>query len=101
MIDLWLQIVLLKSRNIPDVSEEERSPLVAELIDICCLQQELILSQQEQIQILRDEIAILKNQQDAYTQEFSFHAFSFPRLKDLGDGSGEHRRMSPKFHPVE
>ena len=51
-----------KVPNIPDVSEEERSPLVAELLDICCLQQELILSLQEQIQILRDEIAILKNQ---------------------------------------
>lgn len=48
--------------KIPDIPEEDRSPLVAELIDICCLQQELILSQQEQIQILRDEIAILKNQ---------------------------------------
>jgi len=32
------------------------------LLDICCLQQELILSLQEQIQILRDEIARLKNQ---------------------------------------
>jgi len=53
---------LTKVPNIPDVSEEERSPLVAELLDICCLQQELILSLQEQIQILRDEIAILKNQ---------------------------------------
>jgi hypothetical protein len=51
-----------KVPNIPDVSEEEGSPLVAELLDICCLQQELILSLQEQIQILRDEIAILKNQ---------------------------------------
>jgi len=48
--------------KIPDIPKEDRSPLVAELIDICCLQQELILSQQEQIQILRDEIAILKNQ---------------------------------------
>ena len=51
-----------KVPNIPDVSEEERSPLVAELLDICCLQQDLILSLQEQIQILRNEIAILKNQ---------------------------------------
>ena len=51
-----------KVPNIPDVSEEERTPIVAELLDICCLQQELILSLQEQIQILRDEIAILKNQ---------------------------------------
>ena len=53
---------LTKIPNIPNVSEEEFSPLVAELLDICCLQQELILSLQEQIQILRDEIAILKNQ---------------------------------------
>lgn len=53
---------LTKIPNIPNVSEEDLSPLVAELLDICCLQQELILSQQEQIQILRDEIAILKNQ---------------------------------------
>ena len=51
-----------KIPNIPNVSEEELSPLVAELLDICCLQQELILSLQEQIQILRDEIVILKNQ---------------------------------------
>ena len=51
-----------KVPNIPNVSEEELSPLVAELLDICCLQQELILSLQEQIQILRDEIARLKNQ---------------------------------------
>ena len=53
---------LTKIPNIPNVSEEELSPLVAELLDICCLQQDLILSLQEQIQILRDEIAILKNQ---------------------------------------
>ena len=53
---------LTKIPNIPNVSEEELSPLVAELLDICCLQQELILSLQEQIQILRDEIARLKNQ---------------------------------------
>jgi hypothetical protein len=53
---------LTKIPNIPNVSEEELSPLVAELLDICCLQQELILSLREQIQILRDEIAILKNQ---------------------------------------
>ena len=53
---------LTKIPNIPNVSEEELSPLVAELLDICCLQQGLILSLQEQIQILRDEIAILKNQ---------------------------------------
>ena len=53
---------LTKIPNIPNVSEEELSPLVAELLDICCLQQELILSLQEQIQILRNEIAILKNQ---------------------------------------
>jgi len=52
---------LTKIPNIPNVSEEELSPLVAELLDICCLQQELILSLQEQNQILRDEIAILKN----------------------------------------
>ena len=48
--------------KIPDIPEEERTPIVAELLDICCLQQELILSLQEQIQILRNEIAILKNQ---------------------------------------
>ena len=36
-------------------------PLVAELLDICCLQQDLILSLQEQIQILKDENARLKN----------------------------------------
>jgi hypothetical protein len=48
--------------KIPDIPEEERTPIVAELLDICCLQQELILSLREQIQILRDEIAILKNQ---------------------------------------
>jgi hypothetical protein len=48
--------------KIPDIPEKELSPLVAGLLDICCPQQELILSLQEQIQILRDEIAILKNQ---------------------------------------
>ncbi|PXF58728.1 MAG: hypothetical protein C4B58_05375, partial [Deltaproteobacteria bacterium] len=53
---------LTKIPNIPNVSEEELSPLVAELLDICCLQQEVILSLQEQNQILRDEVAILKNQ---------------------------------------
>jgi hypothetical protein len=51
-----------KIPKIPDIPEEERTPLVAELLDICCLQQELILSLREQIQVLRDEVARLKNQ---------------------------------------
>ena len=41
--------------KIPDVSEEDRTPLVATLLEIVKLQQ-------EQIQALRDEIAILKGQ---------------------------------------
>ncbi len=47
---------------IPDIPEEQRSPIVNKLLDICSLQQELTLSLQEQVQILRDEIARLKNQ---------------------------------------
>ena len=47
---------------IPDIAEEQRSPVVDRLLEICSLQQELILSHQEQIQILKDEIARLKNQ---------------------------------------
>ncbi|MFH1993561.1 MAG: transposase [Pseudomonadota bacterium] len=52
----------LKVPSIPDISEDQRSPLVDQLFDICSLQQQLILSLQEQVQILRDEIARLKNQ---------------------------------------
>ena len=47
---------------IPDIPQEQRSPVVDRLLGICTLQQELILSHQEQIQILKDEIARLKNQ---------------------------------------
>lgn len=52
----------IKVPIIPDIPEEQRSPIVDKLHDICSLQQELILSLQEQVQILRDEIARLKNQ---------------------------------------
>lgn len=52
----------IKVPIIPDIPEEQRSPIVNKLLDICSLQQELILSLQEQVQILRDEIARLKNQ---------------------------------------
>ena len=52
----------IKVPVIPDISEEQRSPIVDKLLDICSLQQELILSLQEQVQILKDEIARLKGQ---------------------------------------
>lgn len=52
----------IKLPPIPDIPEEQRSPIVDQLLDICSLQQELILSLQEQVQVLRDEIARLKNQ---------------------------------------
>ena len=52
----------IKVPIIPDIHDEQRSPIVDKLIDICSLQQQLILSLQEQVQILRDEIARLKNQ---------------------------------------
>jgi len=52
----------IKVPIIPDIPDEQRSPIVDKLIDICSLQQQLILSLQEQVQILRDEIARLKNQ---------------------------------------
>ena len=52
----------IKLPTIPDIPDDQRTPLVDQLIDICSLQQELILSLQEQVQILRDEIARLKNQ---------------------------------------
>jgi hypothetical protein len=52
----------IKVPVIPDISEEQRSPIVDKLLDICILQQELILSLQEQVQILKDEIARLKGQ---------------------------------------
>jgi len=52
----------IKVPTIADIPEDQRSPVVDRLLDICSLQQELILSLQEQVQILRDEIARLKNQ---------------------------------------
>ena len=52
----------IKFPIIPDASDDQRSPIVDQLIDICSYQQEIILSLQEQIQILRDEIARLKDQ---------------------------------------
>jgi hypothetical protein len=52
----------IKIPPIPDIPEDERSPIVDKLIDICTMQQELIVALQEQIQILKDEIARLKNQ---------------------------------------
>jgi hypothetical protein len=52
----------IKIPSIPDFPEDQRSPIVDKLLDICNMQQELILVLQEQIQILKDEIARLKNQ---------------------------------------
>ncbi len=52
----------IKVPIIPDIPEDQRSPIVDKLLDICSLQQEMILTLQEQVQILRDEIARLKNQ---------------------------------------
>jgi len=46
--------------KIPVISEEQRTPLIADLIGIIQLQQEQIQLQQEQIQQLKDEIARLK-----------------------------------------
>ena len=52
----------IKLPPIPDIPDEQRSPIVDLLIDTCSLQQEEILSLQEQVQVLRDEIARLKGQ---------------------------------------
>ncbi|MFH1123370.1 MAG: transposase [Pseudomonadota bacterium] len=52
----------IKAPPIPDIPYEQRSPIIDQLIDTCSLQQEVILSLQEQVQVLRDEIARLKNQ---------------------------------------
>jgi len=53
---------LIKIPSIPDIPINERSLIVDKLIDICTMQQELIVALREQIQILKDEIARLKNQ---------------------------------------
>ncbi len=52
----------IKVPPIPDIPDEQRSPIVDLLVDICSLQQEVLLSFEEQVQVLRDEIARLKNQ---------------------------------------
>lgn len=48
--------------NLPDIPEEERTPLVLALLEIIHHQQEQLHLQHEQIQALRDEIARLKGQ---------------------------------------
>jgi len=52
----------IKVPPIPDIADDQRSLIVDQLLDICTIQQELILLLQEQIQILKDEIARLKSQ---------------------------------------
>ncbi len=51
-----------KIPQIPEVSEEERSPLVLALLEVCACLQERVYLQAEVIQILKDEIAILKGE---------------------------------------
>jgi hypothetical protein len=47
---------------IPPIPEEQKSPLVRQLLDIIDSQKQLLQQQTEQIQQLKDEIARLKNQ---------------------------------------
>jgi hypothetical protein len=47
---------------LPPIPEEQRSPLVLQLLDIIDQQAQLIEQMAEQIQLLKDEIARLKNQ---------------------------------------
>ena len=51
--------VILKSPNIP---EDEKSPIVVQLLELIEQQASIIGQQAEQIQLLKDEIARLKNQ---------------------------------------
>lgn len=51
-----------KPPNIPEVSEEERSPLVLALLDVCTCLKERVYLQAEIIQALKDEVAILKGE---------------------------------------
>ncbi len=53
---------LPKAPNIPEVSEEERTPLVLALLEICTCLKERVYFQAEVIQALKDEIAILKGE---------------------------------------
>ena len=53
---------LPKAPNIPEVSEEERSPLVLALLEVCTNLKERVYLQAEIIQALKDEIAILKGE---------------------------------------
>jgi hypothetical protein len=46
--------------KLPEIPEEERTPLVVFLLDVIARQLEIITRQQEQIQELKDEIARLK-----------------------------------------
>ncbi len=46
--------------RIPDISEEQKTPIISDLIGIIRLQQEQLHIQHEQIQMLKDEIARLK-----------------------------------------
>ncbi len=48
--------------SIPPITEEQKSPLVRQLLDIVDYQGHLLLQQAEQIRQLKDEIARLKNQ---------------------------------------
>lgn len=51
-----------KIPHIPEVSEEEKSPLVLALLEVCTCLKERVYLQAEVIQALKDEIAILKGE---------------------------------------
>lgn len=51
-----------KIPDLPDVSEEEQSPLLKKVLEICSFQKEQLALQNEIIQALKDEIARLKGE---------------------------------------
>src|ERR1017187_226391 len=47
---------------LPEISAEQRTPLVEALLAVICAQQDRLAKLEETVRVLRDEIAILKGQ---------------------------------------
>ena len=57
-----MRLFTKKILNLPEISEEERTPLINEVLEICIFQREQLAIQDEVIQVLKDEIARLKGE---------------------------------------
>jgi predicted RNase H-like nuclease (RuvC/YqgF family) len=83
---------MAKVIKLPEISQAERTPLVAKLLEVIQELAETVQRQEEEIARLKDEIAVLKKQNKRTKLKPS-------KMDDNTTGSGAGTTRSPKTHP--